>query len=122
MSKPDDISQDVWDAAGAVERDVDAPDYSPYNHVVIARAILAERERWQPAVTYIQHYCQDEADDVENCVCGQEQHIAAKNFRDAIRNPVPWADPPRGDNISPSPLGDASNDDFATIPHLGPVA
>jgi hypothetical protein len=29
---------------------------------------------------------------------------------------------PRGDNISPSPLGDADNDDFATIPHLGPVA
>jgi hypothetical protein len=39
-----------------------------------------------------------------------------------LLNPSTPADPPRGDNISPSPLGDADNDDFATIPHLGPVA
>jgi hypothetical protein len=52
--------------------------------------------------------------------------MGSKEFEDGIRamlrNPSPAADPPRGDNISPSPLGDASNDDFATIPHLGPVA
>jgi hypothetical protein len=124
--RPDDIPQDVWDDAARAlyatgTHDLPSPSMEQDIQVIAAVAILAERERWQPAVTYFQHYCQDEAEDVENCVCGQEQHIAAKNFRDAIRNPVQPADPSRGDNISPTPLG-ASNDDFATIPHLGPVA
>jgi hypothetical protein len=51
--------------------------------------------------------------------------MGSKEFEDGIRamlrNPSPAADPPRGDNISPSPLGDASNSNFATVPHEGIV-
>jgi hypothetical protein len=122
MSKPDDIPRDVWDAARrALSLNFTVPISGVEVCIAAARAIQAERARWQPAVTYFQHYCQDEADDVENCVCGQEQHIAAKNFRDAIRNPSPAADPPRGDNISPSPLGAAGNDDFKRVQVIGSI-
>jgi hypothetical protein len=53
--------------------------------------------------------------------------MGTKEFEDGIRamlrNPSAGGpSAPRGDNISPSPLGAADNDDFATIPHLGPVA
>jgi hypothetical protein len=55
----------------------------PQNMVLMAaRLLMAERARWQPAVTYFDRYCQDEAEDAENCVCGQQQHVDAKNFRD----------------------------------------
>lgn len=52
---------------------------------VAMTAIMAERERWKPAVTYFKRYCLDEADDVENCVCGEEQHEYAKAFEAVIR-------------------------------------
>lgn len=52
----------------------------------IARAIMAERERWKPAATYFDRYCQDEAEDVEHCVCGEQQHEDAKAFATAIRS------------------------------------
>jgi hypothetical protein len=45
MSRPEDIPQDVWDAAEAVEADINGPDHSAYSHAAIARAIMAERER-----------------------------------------------------------------------------
>ncbi len=45
----------------------------------------AERARWQPAVTYFERYCQDEAASVEDCVCGEAQHEDAKAFAAAIR-------------------------------------
>jgi hypothetical protein len=61
----------------------------------IASALLAaekrgeerERERWAPAVTYFERYCQDEADDsaVEWTGCSEEQHIDARAFAAAIR-------------------------------------
>lgn len=43
-----------------------------------------ERARWEPAIRYFDRYCQDEADDVENCVCGSQQHEDAKAFASAI--------------------------------------
>ena len=56
---------------------------------LIARAVMAavaeERSRWHPAVIYFDRYCQDEADDVENCVCGPQQHEEAKAFAAIIR-------------------------------------
>jgi len=54
-------------------------------HGAFAAALVEERARWDAAVTYFDRYCQDEADDAENCLCGQQQHVDAKNFRDAIR-------------------------------------
>lgn len=50
-----------------------------------SRAILAERARWKPAVTYFERYCQDEAEDAEHCVCGEQQHEDARAFAAAIR-------------------------------------
>jgi hypothetical protein len=55
-----------------------------------------------------------------------DQYIAPEGdlvrvLRDAIRNPVQPADPPRGDNISPSPLGDAGNDDFKRVQVIGSI-
>jgi hypothetical protein len=120
--RPDGIPQDVWDGA----KDAYAPGFvtEPKSKVTlekverIARAILAERERcakiarnfFPPAHTYAS----------ENADIYHAQDSAAAAIANAI-NPSP-ADPPRGDNISPTPLGDASNDDFATIPHLGDVS
>jgi hypothetical protein len=112
--KPADIPQDIWDEAMAVAMACGCS-LAIGAYETISTSLMAARERerarWQPAVTY----------DVENCVCGQEQHIAAKNFRDAIRNPSPAADPPRGDNISPSPLGAAGNDDFKRVQVIGSI-
>ena len=45
MNRSEDIPQDVWDAAEAVETDINGPDHSAYSHAAIARAIMAERER-----------------------------------------------------------------------------
>jgi hypothetical protein len=116
--KPADIPDDVWDAAEAVEAFV--PNFYLQSEAVeqIARAILAERERcakiarefFPPAHTYAS----------ENADIYHAQDSAAAAIANAI-NPSP-ADPPRAANISPAALGVASNDDFATIPHLGPVA
>lgn len=101
MSKPEDIPQDVWDEAMrvAVEMEIHAAVGSRTDTKaaviaiamvgVAARAILAakveERTRWAPAQVYFERYCQDEADDVENCVCGLQQHEDAKAFAAAIR-------------------------------------
>lgn len=91
MGKPEDIPQDVLDAATAHTTFYLNPSRGAdfqYTVMIVARAILAakaeERNRWQPAVTYFDRYCQDEADDVENCVCGVQQHEDAKAFA-AIR-------------------------------------
>ena len=102
MTKPDDIDQDAWNAGARM-----AGEYLSWlragnsaghlsEHAVaamadiIARAIMSaraeERERWKPATVYFERYCQDEADDVENCVCGLRQHEDAKAFAAAIRN------------------------------------
>ncbi len=47
--RPDDIPEDVWEKAKAVMRDspfaMDASDYVEHTADLIARAILAERER-----------------------------------------------------------------------------
>jgi hypothetical protein len=49
MSKPDDIPQDIWDTVDNMPICGDGfPDDSDYE--VIARAILAERERWSKVV------------------------------------------------------------------------
>lgn len=42
MSKPEDIPQDVWDAADAV---LDGNAWNPIRTEAIARTIMAERER-----------------------------------------------------------------------------
>jgi hypothetical protein len=51
--------------------------------------------------------------------------MGSKEFEDGIRamlrNPSPAADPPRGDNISPSPLGAAGNDDFKRVQVIGSI-
>ena len=52
----------------------------------ITAALVMERERWKPAATYFDRYCQDEAEDVEHCVCGEQQHEDAKAFATAIRS------------------------------------
>lgn len=93
MTRPDDIPQDVWAAAdGWLDRSLPpAQGFSAemgYQEA-IARAILAERERWKPAAIYFERYCQDEADDAENCVCGEKQHEDAKAFAAAIREGSP---------------------------------
>jgi hypothetical protein len=53
--------------------------------------------------------------------------MGSKEFEDGIRamlrNPsVGGPSAPRGDNISPSPLGDAGNDDFKRVPVIGEVS
>jgi hypothetical protein len=50
---------------------------------------------------------------------GTRPEINASDARTPSASGGPSA--PRGDNISPSPLGAADNDDFATIPHEGIV-
>lgn len=92
MSKPADISQEAWDAAGQVmvlsmrmARHMAEPmDPMAFIARAIMAATLAERERWAAAATYFDRYCQDEAEDVENCVCGRQQHEDAQAFA-AIR-------------------------------------
>ena len=42
--------------------------------------------RMNPARIYFERYCQDEADDAENCICGEQQHEDAKAFATAIRS------------------------------------
>jgi hypothetical protein len=118
MSKPDDIPQDVWDEAVTCWTAMGFINDRLGQLPNLCIAILRERERcadiaanWretQPAMTEPskQYRLHDVADEIAH----------------AIRNPSPAADAPRGASISPAPLGAPSNDDFATIPHLGPVA
>lgn len=51
-------------------------------------ALRAEIERLQAieraARAYFMGYVQDEADDPEDCICGEEQHERAKALRDAL--------------------------------------
>jgi hypothetical protein len=84
MSRPEDVPESVW--ADAYATAVQAGCGLAIGATeIIARAIMAERAGWQPAVTYFDRYCQDEADDVENCVCGERQHEDAKAFADAVK-------------------------------------
>jgi hypothetical protein len=84
---------------------------------IIARAILAERERcaniaanWResqpPMVVPSKQY---------------RLHDVADEIAHAIRNPSPAADPSRAANSSPAALDAASNSNFATVPHEGIV-
>lgn len=41
------------------------------------------------AALYYEHYMQDEADDVDACVCGIEQHECAVSLREALRKLQP---------------------------------
>lgn len=50
----------------------------------IDRAVNAERARWQPAITYFERYCQDEADERDCCISDQ-QHEDAKAFAAVAR-------------------------------------
>lgn len=50
----------------------------------IERAIMAERERWTPAVAYFNGYCQDEAEDVEYCI-DETHHECAKALGAVVR-------------------------------------
>jgi hypothetical protein len=98
-TRPEGIPEDVWAecmARAAGLRNAVLWQSNSANEIIadqFARAILAaekrgeerERERWKPAALYFELYCQDEADDVENCVCGEQQHENAKAFAAAIR-------------------------------------
>jgi hypothetical protein len=114
MKRPPDIAQDAWFAAlkavgDELERDHEGfhATEAAINSLVIAgaRAILAERERCALVAENSNAWPQEGAD-----------------IAHAIRNPSTPADPPRGDNISPSPLGDAGNDDFKRVPVIGEVS
>lgn len=58
------VSDDMTEAAIEIER---------------LRAVVAA------AAIYYEHYMQDEAEDVDACVCGAEQHERAASVRDALR-------------------------------------
>jgi hypothetical protein len=107
MSKPDDIPQDVWDAAR--ERAASIRVFPDEITEIVARSILAERGRCFRELLRVAEYD------------GRKNLIFRTEALDAIRNPSPAADAPRGASISPAPLGAPSNDDFATIPHEGIV-
>lgn len=62
-------------------------------HGAFAAALCEERDRWQPAATYFERYCQDEAENAENCVCGDQQHKDAKAFAFVVATTRPL--PPR---------------------------
>lgn len=48
------------------------------------------------ARTYYTRYAQDEASDVEDCVCGREQHEDAAELRDALLRPNAEIEPTQG--------------------------
>lgn len=63
--------------------------YAEHNKILEARALAAESRlaaAWEAlaaAETYYNGYCQDEADERENCI-SDEQHTDAINFRDKL--------------------------------------
>jgi len=83
MSTIDAEAKRIYDALGRGE---------PADVKTIKAALLAaerrgkdeERERWKPAAVYFEHYCQDEAAELECCV-SEKQHLDAKAFAAAIR-------------------------------------
>lgn len=81
MTKPEDIAERLYAKLGrGSSADVETI------RATISMLFEGEKARWEPAIRYFDRYCQDEADDVENCVCGEQQHADAKAFRDAIRS------------------------------------
>jgi hypothetical protein len=126
--KPADIPDDVWAAAmdaAAGLRNAVVWQSNSANEIIatcLASTRLDERERCAkaygkplelPPGTYgmvaVEAYWRGAAD-------------ARDAMTTAIRNPSPAADPTRAANSSPAALDAASNDDFATIPHLGDVS
>ncbi len=85
MTKPGDIPQWAWEKAESVFFP-SATETQERAARAILSAVEEENRRWEPAIRYFDRYCQDEADDVENCVCGEHQHTDAIAFRDAIRS------------------------------------
>lgn len=80
------------DAAEAIERltqelagMVESANSYAHQAARLAIELAEERSRWAPAALYFERYCQDEADDVENCVCGLPQHEDAKAFAAVAR-------------------------------------
>lgn len=49
MQKPDDIPQDVWEVAKDVHEELEFANSSRAARHLIARAILAERAKWELA-------------------------------------------------------------------------
>jgi hypothetical protein len=131
MSKPGDIPQDIWNEAehiaGLIAFYAVDPDPAKRNIAVaafLADGLLEERERCATIAAAETLTGQPPGwwSDNEIGIAQAVVRATAKSIAHAIRNPSPAADPSRAANSSPAALDAASNDDFATIPHLGPVA
>jgi hypothetical protein len=101
MSKPDDIPQDVWDwlTRPSSERAYVTTRY-PRGESGTAREASGGKRTEQSEMRGL-----------------QQGTGSAPPLQSASGGPSA----PRGDNISPSPLGDADNDDFKRVQVLGPV-
>ncbi len=89
MSKPDDIPQDVWEIAQAVESDCinatwngSARGSRTISETIIARAILSERTK---AAEIAENYKWDEHELQQATECGYALHDQAISISQAIR-------------------------------------
>ena len=87
---PDPIGSDVtWCAEQIYEHDVQ---YVRYEHLPNANVLALKDEIMRlrriadAAEIYYRHYMIDEAEDAENCACGEEQHQRAMALRDALKS------------------------------------
>lgn len=78
------------EAAATIERltaEVAAADLRTGAASKVALELGAQRDRLKEAAgTYFERYCQDEADDVEHCVCGEQQHQDAIALCQALKD------------------------------------
>jgi hypothetical protein len=81
MEMPD-ITQEEIDAA-AVQNMVVQPLRDEIER--LRRELEPLRQVERTARVYFDHYLQDEADDVDYCICGDEQHNRAKLLRGALK-------------------------------------
>jgi hypothetical protein len=124
------IPDDVWTLVRAVLSSAGIPsteaDYGngtvfEVEAEVIARAILAERERAIDACEAQKRAFLSAEYSANQPLGSLLERFACDECIDAIRNPSPAADPSRGDNISPSPLDAAGNDDFKRVQVIGKI-
>ena len=78
------------EAAAEIERlsaEVAAADLRTGAASKVALELGEQRDRLKEAAgTYFERYCQDEADDVEHCVCGEQQHQDAIALCQALKD------------------------------------
>lgn len=84
------VARAIWDVSQVGNISVETPKFEELGATALCyrqarAAIEAIGPELRACIAYFDGYCQDEADDEENCIDGAIQHARAVAFRDAVK-------------------------------------